>query len=122
MKRTALLLLWSASTSTSATRSSSAAFVPLNCKLTVYMEIYACRALVLNVSSTKLLVCNLSHQIQTFQYQNYFLAFEDDNAVYLVTEYIEGLAMRKLSQEDRKVAEKELEGHLETLRSLKSDV
>lgn len=86
------------------------------------MEIYACRALVLNVSSTKLLVCNLSHQIQTFQYQNYFLAFEDDNAVYLVTEYIEGLAMRKLSQEDRKVAEKELEGHLETLRSLKSDV
>jgi hypothetical protein len=42
--------------------------------------------------------------------------------VYLVTEYIEGLAMRKLSQEDRKVAEKELEGHLETLRSLKSDV
>lgn len=48
--------------------------------------------------------------------------FEDDNAVYLVTEHIEGVAMSKLSEEQRKVVEEELAGHLETLRSLKSDV
>lgn len=48
--------------------------------------------------------------------------FEDDNAVYLITEYIEGVAMSELSEEERKVVEKELEGHLETLRNLTSDV
>lgn len=47
--------------------------------------------------------------------------FEDDQAVYLITEYIEGVAMSELSVEQRKVVEKELEGHLETLKSLKSD-
>uniref|UniRef100_A0A8H7NPB7 Aminoglycoside phosphotransferase domain-containing protein n=1 Tax=Bionectria ochroleuca TaxID=29856 RepID=A0A8H7NPB7_BIOOC len=51
-----------------------------------------------------------------------FACFEDDDAVCLVTEYIEGESMAKLPEEKRKVVEKEIEGHLETLRSLTSDI
>lgn len=46
--------------------------------------------------------------------------FEDDGAVYLVMEYIEGVSMAKLKPEERKVVEQELEGYLETLKTLKS--
>jgi serine/threonine protein kinase len=47
---------------------------------------------------------------------------EDDGAVYLVMEYIEGVSMAKLSADERKIVEQELEGYLETLRSLKSSL
>jgi hypothetical protein len=36
-------------------------------------------------------------------------------------EYVEGVTMADLTPEQRKVVETELERHLETLRSLKSD-
>lgn len=48
--------------------------------------------------------------------------FEDDNAVYLVMEYIEGVTMAKLDSEQRKTVEAELEGYVKTLRSMKSDI
>jgi len=48
--------------------------------------------------------------------------FEDDEAVYLVMEYIDGTRMSELEEEKRKVVEKELELHLETLKKLKSRV
>lgn len=48
--------------------------------------------------------------------------FEDDGAVYLVTEYIDGVNMADLTPEQRKVVEVELEGYIATLRSLKSEV
>lgn len=47
--------------------------------------------------------------------------FEDDGAVYLVMEYVEGVTMNNLVPEQRKVVETELERHVETLRGLKSD-
>lgn len=48
--------------------------------------------------------------------------FEDDGAVYLITEYIEGVAMTDLEPEKRKTVETELEVHIATLRSLQSNV
>ncbi|KAF1732015.1 hypothetical protein MY5147_004543 [Beauveria neobassiana] len=47
--------------------------------------------------------------------------FEDDGAICLVTEYIEGVTMADLKPKERKVVEAEIEGYLETLRSLSSD-
>jgi aminoglycoside phosphotransferase (APT) family kinase protein len=49
-----------------------------------------------------------------------YCCFEDDEAVYLVMEYIEGVGMDGLEEEKRKVVEKELEIHLETMKKLKS--
>jgi hypothetical protein len=46
--------------------------------------------------------------------------FEDDEAVYLVMDYIEGVSMAELKPDERKVVEKQLEGYLETLRTLRS--
>ncbi|KAI1839928.1 hypothetical protein JX266_013862 [Neoarthrinium moseri] len=46
--------------------------------------------------------------------------FEDDGATYLIMEYIEGISMAKLTADERRVVELELDGYLETLRSLKS--
>lgn len=48
--------------------------------------------------------------------------FEDDNAVHLVTEYVEGVKMADLEPEQRKSVESELEDYLKTLKRLKSDV
>jgi hypothetical protein len=48
--------------------------------------------------------------------------FEDDEAAYLVMEYVEGIAMNNLDVEKRKVVEEELESHLETMRRLRSSV
>ncbi|GAB0136163.1 hypothetical protein EsDP_00004475 [Epichloe bromicola] len=48
--------------------------------------------------------------------------FEDDGAVYLVTEHIDGVEMSDLTPEQRKVVEVELEGYIATLRNLKSEV
>jgi aminoglycoside phosphotransferase (APT) family kinase protein len=46
--------------------------------------------------------------------------FEDDEAVYLVMEYIEGVGMNELGKEKRKIVEKEIELHLEEMKKLKS--
>lgn len=48
--------------------------------------------------------------------------FEDDQAVYLVTKYIEGVKMAELQPEQRKTIELELDGYVDTPRNLKSDV
>ncbi len=50
-----------------------------------------------------------------------YSCFEDDGAVYLVMEYIEGVSMSSLEPEQRKTVEAELEGYLKVLRGLKSD-
>jgi aminoglycoside phosphotransferase (APT) family kinase protein len=46
--------------------------------------------------------------------------FEDDKAVILVTEYIEGVGMNELDEKQKKIVTAELEGHLKTLRGLRS--
>lgn len=46
--------------------------------------------------------------------------FEDDDAVYLIMEYIEGVTMNDLSEEQRCIVQEELAGHLATLHSLRS--
>lgn len=51
-----------------------------------------------------------------------YSCFEDDEAAYLVTEFVEGVTMNHLSIEERKIVEAELERHLETLRGLKSKI
>ncbi len=47
--------------------------------------------------------------------------FEDDGATYLVSQRIEGAGMYELSLEDRKVAQKELDQYIATLKSLRSE-
>lgn len=46
--------------------------------------------------------------------------FEDDQAAYLVMEYIEGVGMNQLNEQERKTVEKEVEIHMESMRKLKS--
>ena len=48
--------------------------------------------------------------------------FGDDGAAYLVMEYIEGVTMNGLDENERKIVETKLEGYIETLRSLNSAV
>ncbi|KAL2016088.1 hypothetical protein VTK56DRAFT_4262 [Thermocarpiscus australiensis] len=50
-----------------------------------------------------------------------YCSFEDSDAVYIVMEYVDGVTMNTLDPEKRKVVEKQIEQHLETLRQLKSD-
>lgn len=45
-----------------------------------------------------------------------------DEAAYLVIEFVEGITMAELDTEQRKIVEIELEGHLETMRNLKSRI
>jgi aminoglycoside phosphotransferase (APT) family kinase protein len=51
-----------------------------------------------------------------------YSCFEDDEAAYLVMEYVEGITMNKLDVEKRKIVEKEVESHLETMSKLRSSV
>ncbi|KAL2187932.1 hypothetical protein L209DRAFT_772336 [Thermothelomyces heterothallicus CBS 203.75] len=48
-------------------------------------------------------------------------AFEDDGAIYLAMEFVQGVRMDELSEDDQRVVEKELLQHVETLKSLRSD-
>jgi len=48
--------------------------------------------------------------------------FEDDGAVYLVMEYVEGNTMDQLSADQRKVVQLELDRHIATLHGLKSRI
>jgi serine/threonine protein kinase len=43
--------------------------------------------------------------------------FEDDNAYYLVTEYVDGVSMSSLTGNQKAVVREELQGDLATLRS-----
>lgn len=47
-------------------------------------------------------------------------AFADDDAVYLVMEYIAGVSMASLTEDEKHVVKQELAEHLETLQSLRS--
>ncbi|RKK10871.1 hypothetical protein BFJ66_g14427 [Fusarium oxysporum f. sp. cepae] len=46
--------------------------------------------------------------------------FEDDEAYYLITEYIDGVNMADLSEEGKAIVQEELKGYLATLTTLKS--
>ncbi|TPX14921.1 uncharacterized protein E0L32_005030 [Thyridium curvatum] len=46
--------------------------------------------------------------------------FEDDEAYYLITEYVEGVQMADLTDDQKVLVSKELQRHLETLQKLKS--
>ncbi|KAI9749319.1 MAG: COP9 signalosome (CSN) subunit, partial [Chaenotheca gracillima] len=46
--------------------------------------------------------------------------FEDDGAIYLVMEYVEGVGMDELDDDQREVVKRELDIHLNTMRSLTS--
>lgn len=48
--------------------------------------------------------------------------FEDDGAVYLVMEYVEGRGMHELEEEERQVVEKELENYLQKIHEFRSNV
>ncbi|ATY65472.1 kinase-like domain [Cordyceps militaris] len=49
-----------------------------------------------------------------------YACFEDDGAAYLVTEYVDGVVMEELDEGGKKIVEKELNQHMETLQRLKS--
>jgi hypothetical protein len=49
-----------------------------------------------------------------------YAAFEDDEAYYLITEYIEGVSMANLSEEEKTIVQREVEVHLATMKGLKS--
>ena len=51
-----------------------------------------------------------------------YCCFEDDQAVILVTEYVEGVGMNDLNDSQRKIVQVELERHIEELHSLRSSV
>lgn len=52
----------------------------------------------------------------------FICAYEDDGAMYLVSRRVPGVQMQELSSDDdRKVVEKELRRHVQTLKGLKSD-
>jgi len=47
--------------------------------------------------------------------------FEDDGAFYFQSEYVEGVSMKELKEEEKEVVMQELEDHVATLRRLRSD-
>jgi serine/threonine protein kinase len=49
-----------------------------------------------------------------------YCCFEDNEAVYLVKEYIEGVGINKLKKEKRIIVKEELKIYLETIKTLKS--
>ncbi|KAI6855374.1 kinase-like protein [Hortaea werneckii] len=48
--------------------------------------------------------------------------FEDDQAIILVTEYVEGVGMNDLSLSQRRIVQVELESHIQELHNLRSSV
>ncbi|KAI9842965.1 MAG: hypothetical protein M1837_006702 [Sclerophora amabilis] len=49
-----------------------------------------------------------------------YCCFEDDEAVYLVTEYVEGVGMDELTDSQKEVVKKELEVHVQTMHALRA--
>lgn len=47
--------------------------------------------------------------------------FTDDDAYYLTTEYIEGVSMSELSEDQQAIVREELQSHIATLKTLKSN-
>ena len=47
-------------------------------------------------------------------------SFEDDDAVYLIMENVEGMSMSELGNEQRPIVQQELEEHIKTMQSLRS--
>lgn len=47
--------------------------------------------------------------------------FEDDGAAYLITEHVQGITMGDLDAEKQQIVAKELQGHMDTLATLKSN-
>lgn len=47
--------------------------------------------------------------------------FEDDGAFYFQSEYVDGVGMNELKEEEKSIVMRELEEHVETLRGLRSD-
>ncbi|KAL1840079.1 hypothetical protein VTJ49DRAFT_814 [Mycothermus thermophilus] len=50
-----------------------------------------------------------------------FCDFEDDDAYYLITEYVEGVSMAELPDEQKQVVTEELESYLAQLKTLRSN-
>ncbi|EXU99230.1 aminoglycoside 3'-phosphotransferase/choline kinase domain protein [Metarhizium robertsii] len=48
--------------------------------------------------------------------------FEDDGAFYFQSQYVDGIRMEKLAQQDKEVVMKEIEQHVTTLQALRSDL
>jgi serine/threonine protein kinase len=46
--------------------------------------------------------------------------FEDDGATYLTMDYVDGVSMNSLTDDQKKIVTKELEGHIRTLYTLRS--
>jgi hypothetical protein len=57
--------------------------------------------------------------MQKFQSLN-CCCFEDDEAVYLIMEYVEGVGTNEPEEEKRKVVEEEIEVHSAAMKKLKS--
>lgn len=51
-----------------------------------------------------------------------YACFEDDNAAYIITEYVEGVSMNELDAEKQDIIAQELRVHMETLQKLKSNI
>jgi aminoglycoside phosphotransferase (APT) family kinase protein len=49
-----------------------------------------------------------------------YCCFEDDDAVYLIMENVEGISMTELGDGQRATVQEELEQHLQTMRNLRS--
>lgn len=56
-----------------------------------------------------------------FRVPRVYLDFEDDEAYYVATEYVEGVDMSSLSEDQRAAVYKELSTHLATLKTLRSN-
>lgn len=50
-----------------------------------------------------------------------YCAFEEDDSYYLITEYVDGVSMVDLSQDQKDIVCKELEDHITTMRALTSN-
>lgn len=66
--------------------------------------------------------CGIFVTTPIFQYRLFTATFhEDDDAYYLVTEYVEGVSMSSLTEDQKAIVREELQGHLATLQTLKSN-
>ncbi|KAL9535716.1 hypothetical protein SMMN14_01024 [Sphaerulina musiva] len=61
----------------------------------------------------------VKRSLRPFEWQLYSY-FEDDQAVVLVIEYVDGVGINELDDAQRKIVKAELEQHLETLQGLRS--
>ncbi|KAH7317198.1 kinase-like domain-containing protein [Rhexocercosporidium sp. MPI-PUGE-AT-0058] len=60
------------------------------------------------------------HEMTNIPVPTVYCDFEDDQASYLITEYIQGVSMSELTEEQKAPVFEEINEHLTTLRNLKS--